>query len=142
LAISRDEAKDHLARATEMTEADLVWNRACTGNGGVSPRAGDRALVAMIAAHGLVMNGGVLHAIEVLEERAFIDAQSGYKYFEFNEIANLLARAKELSQAGIDIETFEPQLDVQYNRQIPDDSALTERFASLFSRIPTDFAPL
>jgi hypothetical protein len=44
----------------ELTEADLIWNRACQGDAAtLSP--GDRALEALLAFHGQAMNGGVLY---------------------------------------------------------------------------------
>lgn len=39
---------------------DLVWNRACLGSED-SLKVGDVALAALLAFHGLAMNGGVLH---------------------------------------------------------------------------------
>ena len=49
-----------------MTPVDIIWNRAWKG---VGPNAcsGDRALAALLKAHGLAMNGGVLHAVECLK---------------------------------------------------------------------------
>jgi hypothetical protein len=47
-----------------MTNADKVWNRATLQSGGAAPKSGDRALAVLLLVHGLVMNGGVHHALE------------------------------------------------------------------------------
>jgi hypothetical protein len=44
--------------------ADHVWNRAALDGGGPKPRDGDRALADLLLAHGLIMNGGLGHALE------------------------------------------------------------------------------
>ena len=59
---------------------DLIWNRASEG-GGANPQAGDLALAALLRAHGLTMNGGVLHAVERLQPSELQDAASGYRFF-------------------------------------------------------------
>jgi hypothetical protein len=125
-----------------MSHADLIWNRACTANGCVEPWKGDRALAAMLSAHGLVMNGGVFHALELLNYTELHDARDGYRYFGFEKVAALLARARDLSDGGVDLENFEQQLDLDYASLIPSDSALTEKFELVLSRNPSEFAPL
>ena len=42
----------------------MIWNRAVLDDGGASPGAGDTALAAALAFHGLAMSGGVLDAFE------------------------------------------------------------------------------
>lgn len=132
----------------ELTEADLIWNRACEG-GGLGPRRGDRALRAMIGAHGLVMNGGVLHATECLSPSELSDAQAGYRFFGLDAVADFLARARLLSDVDVesdwtdeDLETQESSLDAEYYDLIPDDSFLVERFEEHWRSHPSDFAPL
>jgi hypothetical protein len=60
----------------ELSTADRVWNRAALDAGGSPPREGDRALAALLLAHGMIMNGGVDHAVEALsaEELAAFDS--------------------------------------------------------------------
>lgn len=49
-----------------LSDSDRIWNRAALENGGREPRAGDRSLAALLAFHGLAMNGGVSHATHVV----------------------------------------------------------------------------
>lgn len=125
-----------------MSHADLIWNRACIANGCVNPLKGDRALTAMVKAHGLVMNGGVFHALELLNNTELQETRAGYRYFGFVEAAALLARARDLFDASVDLESFERQLDLEYASLIPSDSALAEKFELVLSRNPSEFAQL
>jgi len=122
-----------------MTPADLIWNRACEG-GGANPCNGDRALAALLKAHGLAMNGGVLHAVECLSAPELADAESGYHYFGFGAVADLLARARKILEADQDLESCESQLDNDYAALIPDDSSLVERFEQFHKTRPSEFA--
>ncbi len=151
-----------------LTEADRIWNRACEG-GGRNPQSGDRALAALLRAHGLAMNGGVLHAVECLSSSELSDAESGYRFFGFDSVADLVSRARRLSEADAgsghrslglgwagdlvsrirlffrgsdDLESQESRLDAEYAALIPDDSALVERFEEYWRLHPSDFAPL
>src|SRR5947207_11157500 len=110
-----------------MTDADFIWNRSTLEKGGSNPRPADRALAALMKAHNLAMNGGVLHAIEILNQHDLSAAQSGYQFYGFDKAANLLSRAKDLFDAGVDLGTFEWELDSEY-ANICDDSELFERF--------------
>jgi hypothetical protein len=44
----------------------------------------------MLLAHGLVMNGGVEHAVECLTPEEFAATKEGYRYFELPDVAALL----------------------------------------------------
>lgn len=147
----------------ELTEADLIWNRACEG-GGSGPGRGDRALAALLRAHNLAMNGGVLDAVECLSSSELADAESGYRFFGFDSAADLMSRARHLSEgdtgsgprllvrfifrlrrlfkADDDLESRESALDAEYVSIIPGDSALVERFQEYWSAHPSDFAPV
>ncbi len=107
----------------KLTEADRVWNRAC-GKSRLRTHPGDRALADLLQAHNLAMNGGVLHAVEVLTPQELSDAQSGYRFYGLDGIASLLSRAKALIDAGQDLGFHEAQLDRQYAEIIPDDGFL------------------
>jgi hypothetical protein len=122
-----------------MTPADLIWNRACEG-GGPNPSNGDRALAALLKAHGLAMNGGVLHAVECLSASELADAESGFRFFGYGAVADLLARARKIWEADQDLESYETQLDNDYAALIPDDSSLVERFEHLRKTRPSEFA--
>jgi len=79
-----------------MTEDQFyeIYNRACTENGGPEPLEGDTALTNMLLGHGYVMNAGLEHFEDLSEEeqRASI---AGYRFFGFNEVADILLKAPE-----------------------------------------------
>jgi hypothetical protein len=125
-----------------MTEADLIWNRAVLENGGAMPRDGDLALTALMRAHGLTMNGGILHAVDILSQRELTAARAGYRFFGFGPVASLFSRAKDLLDADADLDAFERILDHEYASYVPSDSVLVERFESHLATSPSDFAPL
>ncbi len=124
-----------------MTEADLIWNRACSKQC-TNPCSGDTALAALLTAHGLTMNGGVLHTVECLTSQELVDAKSGYRFFGLGQVADLMSRARQLFEADEDLEYYESLLDTEYESLIPDDSLLLERFEKHLQLNPTDFAPL
>ncbi len=124
-----------------MTPTDLIWNRACEG-GGPNPRNGDRALAALLKAHGFAMNGGLLHAMELLNPAELADAKSGYRFFGFDAVAVLLSSARKLRETDEDLEFHEGQLNDDYATLIPDDSSLMERFEAVHKMRPLDFSPL
>ena len=128
--------------AAEMTNADLVWNRATTDEGRASSFPGDRALASLLSAHGLAMNGGVLHAVELLSDSALRAAMEGYRYFGLVESAELLSRAGEIFNEGRDLERHEFELDREYEQYIPDDTAIVRRFEERLASRPDEFAPL
>jgi hypothetical protein len=125
----------------ELTEADMVWNRAC-GEDRLRSFPGDRALADLLRAHGLAMNGGVLHAVECLTAEELTDAEAGYRFYGLAAVASLLSRARKLFETGDDLERNEQQLDGQYADMIPSDSSLVERFEKRLKSSPSDFAPL
>ena len=125
---------------TELTKADLIWNRGCNGEI-TDPLAGDMALAAMLLAHNLAMNGGVLHAVGYLEPEDLADAESGYRYFGLAAAADLLREAKTISETVEDLDLLEAELDRRYRALIPDDSALVERFEASLHRNPAEYAP-
>lgn len=120
-----------------MTDANLVWNRACFGPAGKFP--GDAALAAIIRFHSAVMNGGVLHAIESLNVREISDARAGFRFFDFAAIPDLIQEALRIA-ADAQLEVEESRLHQLYWDQIPDDSVIAQRFEQHFESHPTDFA--
>ena len=91
--------KDFNLQEVDLTEHDRVWNRAAMDDGGEEPRAGDRALADLLYAHGMVMNGGVHHALEVLTPDELKAAIAGFRYFSLGAVADLL-------EEGLTDETF------------------------------------
>lgn len=72
---------------------DIIWNRACLDFGGPSPAEGDRALAALLQAHGRVMSEGVVHALESLSVEELSEAIAGFRYFGLPRAAEVLAQA-------------------------------------------------
>ncbi len=125
----------------ELTTADRIWNRAC-GSNKLRTLPGDRALVDLLMAHGLVMNGGVLHAVETLPAEELSAAEAGYKFYGFPEAASIFSRARNVVQSGEVSDLLERQFDEQYSEVIPSDSSLVDRFETHFSANPSDYAKL
>ncbi|HEY2412856.1 MAG TPA: hypothetical protein VGI40_11470 [Pirellulaceae bacterium] len=125
----------------ELTETDLIWNRAC-GDDPLRSTPGDRALADLLRAHGLTMNGGVLHAVECLTTSDLSNAQSGYRFFGLNAAASLLVYARAILDAGADLDFHERQLDQQYVSLVPCDSFIVERFEERLRSNPSAFSPL
>ncbi len=125
----------------QLTESDLIWNRAC-GEDPLRDLPGDHALADLLYAHGLAMNGGVLHAVECMTADELADADAGYWYFGLGDIASLLARARGIFETSDDLGSHEQQLDGEYAQFLPTDSALVERFERQLKLHPSDFAPL
>jgi hypothetical protein len=115
----------------------MIWNRACSDP--LRSRPGDRALADMLLAHGLVMNGGVLHATECLSDEDLSDAISGFKFYGLDEVASVLLTGKEVLKMDTDIETEEGRLDDQYTALVPDDNSLVARFERHFQLHPADY---
>lgn len=119
-----------------MHPANLVWNRAALEDGGAEPREGDRALASLLLIHGLVMNGGVQHAVETLSAAELTAGQRGFEFFGFHDVASLLSVAAAARDGD------EDELDREYAKLIPTDGALTSRFKELFLMLPERFAPM
>lgn len=125
----------------ESSPADLIWNRAC-GESPLQELPGDRALSALLAAHSLAMNGGVLHAIECLTEDELDAANTGYCYYGFETVAELLrVAAVDLSNEEA-LDHIERLLDEKYASLIPSDEVISSRFESDLEANPSNYAPL
>jgi len=124
-----------------LTQADMIWNRAC-GEDPLRSLPGDHALADLLRAHGLIMNGGVLHAVECLTASELSDAESGYRFYGFDAAASLLSRARTILETDSDLEFHERQLDWQYAGIISADSSLVERFQKHLVLHPFEYAPL
>jgi hypothetical protein len=115
---------------------ERVWNRAASG-GVSSPRDGDSALAALLLAHGLVMNGGVLHAVECLDPTALRSACDGFRYFALAEVATLL----EAAAAAEPSDENEENYNRAYWSVIPDDAVILKRFQRHFAQNRAEYAP-
>jgi hypothetical protein len=110
--------------------------------GGADARPGDRALAQLLALHGLAMNGGIHHALEILSLEQVEAAASGFTYFEMAEVARLLWRLR--SDPGLKswTDSGEAEADRLYAALIPDDQHIVEHFELKFRQSPEKFAPL
>ena len=98
-----------------------IWNRAALSVGSEVWLAGDRRLCATLRMHGLIMNGGVLHALRGLAPKEAEESRDAYRAFGLEAIAALLSNA----EAG---QLDEASADRQYEAVVGDDSVLEEAF--------------
>jgi hypothetical protein len=96
----------------------------------------DDAASAVWIAHGLVMNGGVLHCVGGLSKRELRSAIAGYRFFGLPAAAEALEQAVNVPPE--DSGRMEPILDARYNRAIPGDSFLDAQMSKAF---PADVPP-
>ena len=134
--------KDFNLQEVDLTEHDRVWNRAAMDDGGEAPRAGDRALADLLYAHGMVMNGGVHHALEVLTRDELNAAIAGFRYFALSAVAELLEEGLKDEGFGGDRDDAEDTANRRYWAVIPDDETIVVRFETLYASSPAEFAPL
>jgi hypothetical protein len=124
------------------TVADEVWNRAALEGGGHAARPGDRALASILVVHGLVMNGGVHHAIDCVEPAELFAAAEGYAFFELDEVAAFFRGVSSDPILSEWTDKTEAVANRQYAEMVPDDSALFARFQEVFRERAEQFAPL
>jgi hypothetical protein len=129
-------------RTENVTSADQVWNRAALESGGDSPGPGDRALASLLLVHGLVMNGGVHHAIECVEPAALATAADGYAVFGFDAVAEFFRGASADPVLSVWDDDTEVMANRRYEEMVPDDSILVARFEEVYRERPEQFAPL
>jgi hypothetical protein len=114
----------------------VVWNRAAMRSGGPSPREGNVALSALLCVHGLIMNGGVRHAMKAVTKAELHASCAGFRYFGFSEVAELLEAASKDERR----DKPEGRLDGAYG-ELVDDAAITDRFANHMRRNRELYAP-
>jgi hypothetical protein len=103
---------------------------------------GDHALAALLRMHGLIMNGGVFHAVEVLDEDAVNGAIAGYEFYGLGAVKDVLTRASDLMRRDANLDEHEILLDSDYTKIIPEDSSLVAAFEKRYATNPKDFAQL
>lgn len=115
--------------------------------------AGDVALWHALQVHGVVMNGGLAHGIEVFGCEPVQHAAAGWEYFGRRDVARLLRDALEVVQDMPD----DPDARDRYftdgwteeqaerledlGDAYADDDALDSAFRQQLRRHPEDFAP-
>ena len=108
--------------------ADQVWNRAALESGGASPQAGDRALAALLLVHGLVMNGGVHHALECVQPSELNAAVEGFSFFGLDDVAAFFHQSAIDPMLYAWTDENEVEANRRYAQMIPDESHLVSRF--------------
>lgn len=96
----------------------------------------------MLLFHGLAMNGGFLHPFECLQPRELAAAKSGYRFFGFHDVANLISDIGLALTSPVVSDLQEPSFGHRYSKSVPDDSALANRFEEYFETHKSHFAPL
>jgi hypothetical protein len=119
-----------------LSREDQIWNRACLESGGASPAAGDQALAALLLAHNLAMNGGVVHALECLSAPEVSAAIAGFNYF------GLLGASQVFQLAPDDSEETEERFNQMYWAAVPGDETINTAFRIKFLSSPEAFAPI
>ena len=116
--------------------------------GGAGARDGDSALASLLLVHGMVMNGGVLHALEALDRGEVERGCAGFRYLGLAGAAEAIEWVQQqLASLGLDPdleveEEVEREGDDRYAQWVPDDSVLAERFGATFAADPGAFAPM
>lgn len=126
-----------------MDNPDDIWNRATRG-GGSNPGPGDAALSAALAFHGLAMNGGVLHAFEVLDADELGRARDGFTWLALTEVAQFLeATAQSIANTDWDdeeaVDALEASSDDAYEAVFPNDQVLEDAFRQRLAQQPDAF---
>lgn len=131
-----------------------IWNRACEASDAGELRAGDRALAAALLAHGIVMNGGVLHALQGMSPSERREAAAGYRFLALAPLAELFEM--QVPEDDVDDEAdddededfeseqdrLEAELNQKYWATAPDDEALWRAFEKKLAHEPGLFAPV
>ena len=116
-----------------MTEDQFyeIWNRACAhvGNDGAQSLEGDVALTRMLLGHGYIMNGGLQH-FEDLSEQEKQESIAGFRFFSFDQIADVILGVPKLS---------DNELDAAQNAYLEFDSAMVDKVRSYVEANPQQF---
>lgn len=124
-----------------MTIADEIWNRALAEPADeLGP--GDRALAAMLLVHGLVMNGGVHHALESVDADEWSAAIAGYAYFGCDDVAAFFRGAGNDPMLTAWTDETEMSANERYETLVPNDAHLVARFEDVFRERGDQFAPV
>lgn len=119
-------------------QSEHIWKRAC-GNGPAASGPGDTALMAVLTFHGLVMNAGVLYAIDCLTAGELEAAKHGYRYFGFGNVAGVIGAGQAAKAQGLDAALLDQTLEDAY-AAIIDDAVLMQTFEAHHARQPADYA--
>jgi len=116
----------------QVTDADRVWNRACSGEE-ADWREGDQALRSVLLVNGYIQNGGVCHAFDLPADELTMGI-AGYEFFGLHELAAIIQ-----PHEGEDEEAYNKRY---YQLEGIHGSIISEKFNEMFHRHPERFAPL
>ena len=120
--------------------AAAIWDRACSPEARDLRFPGDRALADMLLLHGLIMNGGVAHGFDALDDDEIDAALRGFDYFGLGNVADLLRRLREELRSAPPLDdTF--ATTARYLALVDDDQRLIDAFDATLSERPDDFEP-
>lgn len=124
-----------------MSNLDQIWNRAVDGEG---EGDGDLALAAALVLHGMVMNGGLLDALESIDPEELAEAKEGFRWLGLDGVADLVIRveAEATDLEGGDAEALEDlelSADDDYYALVPDDETLQDVLAKRYKEEPEAF---
>ncbi|MEM7467874.1 MAG: hypothetical protein AAF387_13455, partial [Pseudomonadota bacterium] len=132
----------NVRRKMKTDGAAIVWDRACLADPTQLALPGDKALASMLLMHGLVMNGGLHHAVDFLSDAELDAAVSGFKYFGLNTVLDVIEKIlsdPSLKQWNDANERIANKL---YYAVSPDDELLVAAFDERYANSPQDFAPV
>jgi|SRR5690554_1372442 len=112
-----------------------IWNRACSERDATPLHDGDKALASLLQAHGFIMNGGVLHALEVMTRAQRVASIAGYRYF------GLTGAAQVLEQSYAESDEAEEMANAAYLQEVPDDDTIVCAFRTKLLAHPDEFSP-
>ena len=87
----------------------------------------------MLAVHGMIMNGGLDHALEALDPGELAAGIAGFRYFGLTEAASVL-EAANVADIGREL------LSSKYGALVPDDGTLMSAFEEKYVASPDVFA--
>lgn len=120
-----------------MNDADRIWNRAAEGKGG---ELGDDALAALLLLHNTIMNGGLVNALDTVDEEQIASAIEGYRFFKLDDAADLIVTVLTELENDVDPEELEDTYDGDFYDLVPDDETVYEAFEAKLADEPTAFA--
>ena len=117
----------------------VVWDRACVGDPNRFELPGDRALASMLRMHGLIMNGGLHHALDVLTDEELAAALAGFKYFEIEAVLEIIEKVLADPSLREWSDINERTVNELYFSVSADDELLVEAFDKRYAISPDDF---
>lgn len=130
-----------------MSSEDEVWNRACDPFAPFT-HPGDAGLAAVLLCHGMAMNGGLLHAVQGLDQDQRERAVAGFRLLGLDDAAAAVEVVARQAAAlpeddGAAGERLEVEADRRYGEALPEwDETIDRAFRAHLERHPEAYAPL